>query len=102
MSERLKGELSVPPAAKSDPQARELARVWAAGGEQHVVLRADAWGKDAAAWGIMLVDLARHVARAHHQMYGHSEDQSLARIRELWNAEWTHPTDTPRGGVEPA
>ena len=97
---RLKGELGLPPGAKSDPGSRELARVWSAQGEQHVILRPDAWGPEPAAWGIMLVDLARHIARAHKQLYGHSEDETLRRIRQLWDAEWQNPTDVPRGGIE--
>ena len=97
---RLKGELGPPPGAKSDPRSLELARVWSANGEQHVVLRADAWGPDAAPWGVMIVDLARHIARAHSQMYGKSEADSLLRIRELWDLEWNNPTDRPRGGLQ--
>jgi Domain of unknown function (DUF5076) len=96
---RLRGELGVPPAAKSDPASRELARVWAIHGEQHVVLRPEAWGEDAAPWGILLVDLARHIARAHEQLYGHPQAESLSRIRQLFDAEWQAPTDVPRGTI---
>ena len=97
---KMKGELVVPPGAKTDPRSQELVRVWAAHGEQHVALRADAWGEDAAAWGVMLADLARHLARAHQQKYSHPEAQTLARIRQLLEAEWENPTDTPRGGFQ--
>lgn len=100
MFSRQKGELKLPPGAKSDPRSRELARVWAAHGEQHVVLRADAWGEDPAAWGVMLADLARHIARAHEELYGHPEARTLARIRQLLEAELENPTDKPRGGIE--
>jgi uncharacterized protein DUF5076 len=99
VSVHLPGELSPPPAAKTDPRAREIARIWAAHGEQHAVLVADAWGEDPGPWGILLVDLARHVARAHKQMYGRPETETLARIRELFDVEWETPTDEPRGSV---
>jgi uncharacterized protein DUF5076 len=92
-------ELNVPPGISSDPKARELARVWAAHGEQHVTLDVEAWGNDAGNWGILLVDLARHVARAHHELYGTPEHDSLTRIRELFDAEWERPTDPGRGSV---
>lgn len=47
----------------------ELVRVWAAEGKQHVTIRADIWN-DPAAWGMMLVDLARHVASAYAERKG--------------------------------
>ena len=92
-------ELEVPRGATTDPDARELVRVWAAHGEQHAALHVSAWGNDAAPWGILLVDLARHVARAHHELYGVPEGQSLSRIRELFDAEWARPTDPGRGSL---
>ena len=92
------GELPVPPAAVADESATELARAWAAQGRQHVSLAAEAW-EDPAAWGIMLVDLARHVARAYEQTQGQTFESALARIREGFDAEWESPTDEPTGGV---
>jgi hypothetical protein len=76
--------------AASDPRARELARVWAAGGKQHVALDINLW-KDPAAWGIMLVDLAKHVAS------GDEFTDVLTRIKEGFDAEWEAATDTPSG-----
>jgi hypothetical protein len=61
-------------------------------------LRAEAW-EDPAAWGIMLVDLARHVARAYEQLKGLAREETLSRIHEGFDAEWTSPTDQPRGKV---
>lgn len=79
-------ELPVPTAASRDPRAVEILRVWVAGGRQHVVIQADAW-RDAAAWGIMLADLARHVSRA----LGHDSDvgteRALVRILSALRAE---------------
>ncbi|MBL8901131.1 MAG: DUF5076 domain-containing protein [Planctomycetes bacterium] len=89
-------ELPIPPAAKSARQAIELARVWAADGAQHVCLQTGVWA-DPAAWGLMLVDLARHVARAYEQTGTCSREDALARIRAAFDAEWAHPTDDPVG-----
>jgi hypothetical protein len=91
-----KGELSIPPVAKADRDAVEIARIWAAQGTQQVSLRPDIWD-DPAAWGIMLVDLARHVANACQQSSGRDRRETLARIRAGFDAEWDAPTDEPSG-----
>jgi hypothetical protein len=89
-------ELAIPPAAAADPKARELLRMWAANGAQHVTIAADAW-KEPAVWGIALVDLARHLARAYEQL-GHGDAvEVLGRIRAGFDVEWSRPTDEGRG-----
>ena len=90
-------ELPVPPVAASDPKSVEIARVWATEGGQHVSLAAELW-KDPAAWGLMLVDLARHVANGYEQAQGRNREEVLGRIREGFDAEWESPTDKPTGG----
>jgi hypothetical protein len=97
MFNKKKGELVIPPSAQKDREALELARIWAAEGAQHVTLRADCW-EDPAAWGLMLVDLAQHLANAYQQM-GWDRGEALARIRAGFEAEWTSPTDTVRGEI---
>jgi hypothetical protein len=94
---RKKGELLIPPSAQRDREAVELARIWAADGAQHVSLRADCWD-DPFAWGMMLVDLANHVANAYQQM-GRDRSEALARLKEGFDAEWAAPTDVARGEV---
>jgi hypothetical protein len=91
-------ELPVPSAVGADPEAIELLRVWAAGGKQHVSLATEVWD-DPAAWGIMLVDLARHIASAYEQSSSQPYVASLKRIRETFDAEWEHATDEPSGGI---
>lgn len=59
-------ELLIPPAAEEDPKAIEVIRVWVAKGGQHVSLNPLAW-KDPQVWGIVLADLAGHVANAYEQ-----------------------------------
>jgi hypothetical protein len=94
-----KHELPVPSPALHDPNARELVRVWAAAGTQQVAISTRLW-KDPAAWGVALVDLSRHVARAYVQSEGLQEEAVLRRIREAFDAEWSAPTDRPTGSVE--
>lgn len=92
------GELEIPSLAASDPEGLELARIWAADGKQVVSLRADAWD-DPVAWGLMPVDLARHVALAYEQCGNRTRQDVLARIKEGFDAEWENPTDEPIGEI---
>ena len=88
-------ELLIPEPALADPSSRELVRVWAARGAQHVSIATNLWS-DPASWGIALADLARHIARA-YELLGGNREQALARIRSGFDAEWEHPTDEPTG-----
>jgi hypothetical protein len=88
--------LPVPPAAEADPKSRELIRVWAAGGKQHVTLATGLWDEPAF-WGIALVDLAKHVANAYELAGKFKSTDALARIRDGFRAEWEHATDEPFG-----
>lgn len=47
-------------------------------------------------WGMLLVDLARHAARGYAREGLASEDDALAAIRDLFEAEWNRPTDLGR------
>jgi hypothetical protein len=89
-------ELSIPPEAQADARAVELVRVWAAGGKQHVSLATGLWN-DPAAWGILLVDLARHVADAYGLTQGLEPSVVLHRVKAGFDAEWSNPTDKPCG-----
>jgi hypothetical protein len=44
-------------------------------------------------WGLMLVDIARHAARAYAQESGYTEDEALTRITDMFEAEIARPTD---------
>lgn len=87
-------ELLIPPKAAAS-SCRELIRVWAGDGDVHVSLATEIWD-DPGSWGVLLVDLARHVANAYEER-GRSRDEALRRIREVFDAEWSHPTDEARG-----
>jgi hypothetical protein len=93
-----RGQLEIPPNAKVAKDATEIARIWAAAGKQEVALRTDIW-KDPAAWGLMLVDLAKHVANAYEQTEGRDRAEVLARIKAGFDAEWSSATDEPTGAA---
>ena len=81
-------ELPIPDEAATSKDAIELARIWVAKGGQHVSLATGIWD-DPAAWGLMLVDLMRHVASAYEETSGMERDAILARIRSGFDAEWS-------------
>lgn len=86
-------ELELPPMAKSNSQAVEVLRVWAAPGQAQQVTLRTTW-KDSGAWGLLLADVARHAANAYANE-GHNPADVLARIRQLLEAEFSGPSDTP-------
>jgi hypothetical protein len=51
-------------------------------------------------WGLLLVDIARHAARAYARESDFTEEEALDRILEMFGAELERPTDigttTPR------
>jgi len=51
-------------------------------------------------WGLLLVDIARHAARAYAREGAFPEDEALTRIIDMFEAEIARPTDmgktTPR------
>lgn len=91
-------ELPIPPLAATDSNGRELLRIWAAQGKVHVSLATGLW-EDPACWGILLVDLVKHVANAYVQSDGKDLADVVNRIKEGFDAEWTVATDEPRGAL---
>ena len=45
-------------------------------------------------WGLLLVDIARHAARAYARESDYTEEDALERIVEMFEAEIARPTDT--------
>jgi hypothetical protein len=91
-------ELQIPPAAASEREAFEILRIWVGGGQQHVSVNPRVWD-DPAAWGMMLVDLARHIAGAYQQIDRMKSAAALERIKLGFDAEWNSPTDNPSGSL---
>jgi hypothetical protein len=91
--------LTIPPAAQRDKASFEVLRVWIAEQGQHVSIQSGAW-EDPFAWGIVLADLARHIALAHQlQNEGADLDGFMVRLLEGFQAEIENPTDEPEGEV---
>ena len=86
--------LDPPPLAKTNAQAFEVLRVWAAPESPQQITLRPVWD-DPAAWGLLLVDIARHASQA-YAANGKDPKMVLARIRAGFDAEWGSPTDTPQ------
>jgi len=87
--------LDIPPAAQRDRASFEVMRVWIAEQGQHVSIQSGAWD-DPFAWGIVLADLARHIALAHQMQ---NPKVFLERLLEGFQAEIDNPTDEPEGEI---
>jgi hypothetical protein len=92
-------ELKIPPSAASDSKACELIRAWAAHGGLHCSLNPGVWPEDKAAiaWGILLSDVARHVADALTQSYNLDKTATLSKIRSVFDAELDRPSAETSG-----
>jgi hypothetical protein len=86
-----------PPVMADEPDATEVLRVWKNTDWQKVQVALMPDDEDPAVWGIALVDIARHVAKAYALQGRMSESACLARIRQLLDAEWKRPTQIPEG-----
>lgn len=96
---RSKKELVIPPSAQTDTNATELIRAWAAHNGLHCSLNIGNSGdNERIVWGILLTDVARHVADALLERKGWDKDETLQEIRRVFNAELDSPTAEPSGG----
>jgi hypothetical protein len=84
-------ELPIPDAVIAARKKAEMARIWIADGDQVVALSAHLWD-DPGAWGLMLVDLTRHLSKAYAARGLHEADV-VSRIRSAMEAEWSNPTE---------
>lgn len=94
--------IGLPPAALKDPDAVEMARVWVADRGLHCVFNIGTYResgiREATAWGIMLADMARHIADALHAEGDEPETASpLEEILRVMAAELDRPTSAATG-----
>jgi Domain of unknown function (DUF5076) len=84
-------QIELPPNARDNEDAAEILRAWIVGGGLEVSL----WPAfdEPEVWGVLLVDIARHVARMYADRGDVSEEQALAAVRKMFDAEWNRPTD---------
>ena len=93
--------LVIPPPAQRDENSVQLLSAWAAEKGLHCTLNVGMWhdsGRDEpAAWGILLSDVARHIANALHEQYGHDPGDTIAAIHRALDRELLDPTSDVDG-----
>lgn len=89
-------DLGVPSEVTQDSNAAEVIRAWVANGGLVCAVRPLQW-QNPAAWGLVLADVARHVANAVRDEVGTEPSATLESIRNMFNKELVAPTDEPTG-----
>ena len=89
-------ELIIPPLAANSTQGKEILRAWLVDQSLHCSLRPTAFD-NASPWGLVLADVAKHVANALYEEHGFAVDDTLDSIRYMFNAEMLNPTDEAKG-----
>jgi hypothetical protein len=87
-------ELSVPASVTADDSAVELLRLWTTDQGERIALRVDLLPP--AAWGLILVDLAKHVAQAYAQRGQLTANAAFEAILSGFIAEIGQSTDSPQ------
>jgi hypothetical protein len=83
--------IDIPKSVVQRPGSKEMVSIWTNGQVNDYVIDGLGW-KDSAAWGLLLVDLARHISKMYAQ-HGQNENDVLKRIKMGFDAEWNAPTD---------
>jgi hypothetical protein len=79
--------------------AVELLRAWVIDGNLHCQLNIGPADEDAAIiFGILLSDVARHVAEVVQKTQGVPAEETLSKLRQHFNAEVSGPTAGLKGG----
>jgi Domain of unknown function (DUF5076) len=82
--------LQIPPTALEQGGV-EVLRAAIVDGGLHVSLRRAF--DDPEAWGMLIADIARHVARIYAKESAMSEDEVLERVRAIFESEMDAPSD---------
>ena len=87
-------EQPIPPDALANDEAVEILRAFVVDGGLSVAFTRGF--DDPSMWGMLLVDIARHAARAYDKEGVMDEGEALSRIAEMFEAEMSHQTDPGR------
>lgn len=93
--------LVIPPAAQIDPRAVQMLSAWIAERGLHCSLKIGMWQEsgrpEAPAWGILLADTVRHIARALQEAHGLDQADTSAAILDSLERELAKPTSPVTG-----
>jgi len=92
----------IPEAALRDEDAVEMIRVWIAERGLHCSIKVGMYREttnvpEEKAWGMILADVARHVANALEAGYSADSAESLKKIRDSFIKELGAPTSDAKG-----
>lgn len=88
----------MPFAAHEAKEASEVLRAWIVDGALHVSLQRGF--EDAAVWGVLLGDVARHVAKIFETENVCSEEEAIDAIKATLDAEWGAPRETTTQAIQ--
>jgi hypothetical protein len=91
-------ELVIPPGLEGDADAAEVLRAWLAHGDLHCSLKPTIW-PDPGTWGMLLADVARHVADALQQK-GKERQETLDSIRDAFDEAMDAQDVESEGGFQ--
>src|SRR6202171_1961607 len=84
-------EQPLPPDARGRDDATEVLRAFVVDGGLSIAFARAFEEPDM--WGLLLVDIARHAARAYARESDYTEEEALTRIVDMFEAEIARPTD---------
>ena len=97
--------LVVPPAAQRDENAVQMLSAWIAERGLHCSLNVGMWEaeghNEAAAWGVLLADVVRHLANAIRAERGVNSATTVEAIVDSLLDELNKPTSEASGGFHP-
>jgi hypothetical protein len=95
-------ERPIPPGALRDQNSVEMLRVWVAEHKLHCSIKIGMYREmkiqEEVAWGTILADAARHIAKALSEGGEDSESNLLGKIQAQLNAELAMPSSVATGG----
>ena len=93
--------LVVPPAAQRDEKSIQMLSAWIAEKGLHCVLNIGMWKEsgreEVPAWGKLMADTIRHIARALQEQYGYDEAETIEKILRSLDKELMDPSSKLSG-----
>ncbi len=93
----MKRELPIPPDADSAEEAIEILRGWLLDGCLQCSLFPTIWKDDPGTWGVLLADVANHIADAVAEDTGRPRDEVYERLCEVLVGELKSPSAKHEG-----
>ena len=90
-------KLPIPPNTKNDENSIELIRGWIINQKLECSIFPSVWQDEPETWGILIADIARHVASALEKDTGKNKNEILESIKKTIDKEWNSPWEEYEG-----